>query len=177
MKINTLKTLATSIVAGMLVFTSCTKEGPVGPQGPAGADGLNGLNGSSNVAAYTGTTQNSSWVVNTNNIELDATFPVSAITSNVVANGTIQVFLGDGTGNTWSAMPFSYTSVEYNYSYSVGQVVIQVTQGNGVLPSNPGAQQYKIVVIPPAARKANPHVNLHDYNEITKTFNVQEYKK
>ena len=178
MKKITLKTLATGIVASMLLFTSCGKDGATGPAGatgPQGPAGTNGTNGVANIASYTGSTQNSSWVVNPNNYELDATFPVSAITQDVVTNGTIQVFLGDGTGNQWSAMPFSLTDIEFNYTYSVGQVVIQETQGNLTLPANPGVRQFKFVVIPSGARKAHPEVNFHNYNEIKKAFNVIEY--
>jgi hypothetical protein len=170
MKTITMKTLATGIIASVLLLASCA-----GPAGATGPQGVAGTNGSTNVASYMGSTQNSSWVVNTNNYELDATFPVSAITQDVVTNGTIQVFLGNSAGSQWSAMPFSLTGVEFNYTYSVGQVVIQETQGNSTLPTNPGVQYFKFVVIPSAARKAHPEVNLHNYNEIKKAFNVIEH--
>ena len=105
MKSITIKTLATGIVASVLLFTSCA-----GPAGATGPQGVAGTNGSTNVASYPFSTQNSSWVVNTNNYEQDATFSIPAITADVVTNGTIQVFLGNSAGTSWSAMPFSITS-------------------------------------------------------------------
>ena len=172
MKTPTLKTLAMGITAVMILTTSCTKEGPVGPQGPAG---INGTNGSSNVSSFTANTTTSSWGVNaSHSYELDASFSVPAITADVVNNGTIQVFIGDGTGNQWSAMPFSLTGVEFNYTYSLQTIIFQVTQSNMNPPNNPGTQQFKIVVIPSAMRKAHPNVNYHNYEEVKKVFNLKD---
>jgi hypothetical protein len=72
-------------------------------------------------------------------------------------------------------MPFSITSQEYNYTYSAGQVVVQVTQGSAVLPNNPGIQYFKVVVIPSALRKANPDVNIHSYSEIKRVWGIKEH--
>jgi len=133
----------------MLSFNSC-KKGDTGPQGAAG------INGSSNVRSYTQTAVNSSWTYNSSENSYDVTFAVPAITDAVVNGGTIQVFLGIGTTTTqWAAMPFAYGNSQYNYDYQLGKVNIYVTLANGNTPDNPGGLQFKIVVIPPAAKSSN----------------------
>ncbi|MHB8261150.1 MAG: hypothetical protein ACYDCN_09870 [Bacteroidia bacterium] len=181
MKTITMKTLAAGMaVATMILVTSCGgPQGAQGPQGLTGApgtNGTNGLNGNANVITNTSSTSASTWVAVNGNTEWDASFTVTAITSTVVTSGTVQLFLGDGTGNTWYALPSSYKGLEYNYSYSLNTVAIQVTNDNGSLPTLPGngtgVVQFKFVVIPPGARLANPNVNFKNYAEIKKAFKL-----
>ena len=132
------------------VLSSC-KKGDTGPQGEPGK------NGSSNIQSYSQTAVNNSWTYNSSENSYDVTFSVPAITNAVVNGGTIQVFLGIGTTTTqWAAMPFAYGNSQYNYDYQLGKVNIYVTLGNGNTPDNPGGLQFKVVVIPPAAKSANP---------------------
>src|ERR1700739_3499011 len=135
MKKIIMKTFAACVMLTML-FTGCSKDGATGPAGPTGPAGTNGTNGVSNITAYTATTTNTSWTLN--GTEYDATINVAGINSAVVSNGTIMVFLGNTAQTNWSALPFSYQGVEFNYTYSTGQVMVQVTLSNAGTPNNPG---------------------------------------
>lgn len=143
------KALSIALIA-LISFTSCTKEGE---PGPAGKDGKNG---SSNISTYIVSTTASNWAFDGSDNSYNATVNISSITSNVVSNGSIQVFIGDGTGSAWQALPISYGIVQYNYIYEVGKVHIIATLSDGSVPANPGVQQYKFVVIPPGAKKQKP---------------------
>ncbi len=169
-------TSLTTVFAGLaltlgLTFSSCKKgdTGPAGPQGPAGTNGTNGV---ANIQTGTVTTNNASWSFDNTDNSYNATLTFGAITQSVVEKGTVQVFIGDGTGQEWAALPFSYSIVQYNYSFKSGQVIISVTLSNGNAPNNPGGQQFKVVVIPPAMVK--PNVNVKNYNELKAAYNLAD---
>ena len=147
----------TVVFAGVAItlgssLTSCKK----GDTGPAGANGKNGV---ANIQTATVTTNNASWVLDNSDNSYNATLTYAAITQAVVEKGTIQVFISDGNGAEWLALPFSYGTVQYNYSYKVGEILLTVTLSNGNAPNSPGGQQFKVVVIPPAAKSSNPENN------------------
>ena len=126
----------------VISFSSC-KKGDTGPQGPAGSNGV------ANIQTTTVTTNSNAWVLDNTDNSYNYTITVSGITQSVVDKGTVQVFVGDGTGKQWGALPLSYGTVQFNYSFLVGQVEIEITLSSGAVPNNPGGQQFKIVVIPP----------------------------
>lgn len=161
---NTFKTLAAGIVALTLLFTGCKKD--AGPTGPAGK------NGTANIQSYTVTTNNLSWTFNSTDNSYNSTIAISAIDASVLNTGTIQVFIGDGTSTEWAALPFSYSTIQYNYSYKVGQVILSVTLSTGVAPNNPGGQQFKVVVIPPAMKKAG--INHSSYSELKAVYTLKD---
>jgi hypothetical protein len=134
------------LVSICVTIISCKK----GDVGPAGANGV------ANIQAGTITTNNSAWSFDNTDNSYNAILNYSAITQSVVENGTVQVFIGDGLGTEWAALPFSYSDLQYNYSYKLGQVLVSLTLSTGSVPSNPGGQQFKVVVIPPAAKSINP---------------------
>lgn len=146
----------TSVFAGIAITLSLTlsscKKGDTGPAGPAGSAGTNGV---ANIQTGTVTTNNATWSFDATDNSYNGTLTYAAITQAVIDKGTVQVFLGDGTGKEWGALPLSYGIVQYNYSYKVGEVLITVTLSNGSLPNNPGGQQFKVVVIPPASKSPN----------------------
>jgi hypothetical protein len=167
-----IKTL-TILIAGLALtlstlFSSCKK----GDTGPAGPTGTNGTNGVANIQTSTVTTNNLSWVFDNTNNSFNATIIYAAITQAVVDKGTIQVFIGDGTSTQWEALPFAYSTFQYNYNYKLGQILISVTLSNGNPPANPGGQQYKVVVIPPAMVK--PNVNVKNYYDLKMAYHLQD---
>ena len=150
-----------------ITFTSC-KKGDTGPAGPAGANGV------ANIQTSNFTTTNSSWSFDPSDNSYNATIGWLAITQSIIDKGTIQVFLGDGSGSQWAALPASIGFDQINYSYKLGQVIISSTLSNGTAPTNPGGQQFKIVIIPPSARIANPNVDYKNYQEVKRTFNLKD---
>ncbi len=149
-----------------IVFNGCKgKDGAPGAQGPAGI---------ANISTTTATTTNASWTFLSAYNEWDATLNYSAITSDIVATGTVQVYLGDGSSTVWAALPNSYHNFEWGYQYSLGQVTIFVTKGDGTDPGNPGGMQFKFVAIPSRSMMLHPNVNMKNYNEVKQTFNLHD---
>ena len=167
------KTITTIGMAMLMSITAIVFNGCKGKDGAPGATGPAGAQGNANVLVSTGTTTNASWSFNSTYNEWDAIFNDSDISSAVVSTGTMQVFIGDGTGTNWSAMPLSYQGTEFNYTYGVGQVQLQVTLSSGTAPTNPGGLQFKFVVIPSRSLIANPNVNIKDYTSLQKVFNIK----
>jgi hypothetical protein len=155
----------------MSIFT-IVLNGCVGKDGAPGATGPQGVAGVSNISSGTVTTSIGDWIFNSTYNEWDVTIPVSDVTSDVVANGTVQAYIGDGTGNVWTALPFNYGIKQTNFEYSYGQIVIFVTNSDGSTPINPGTEQFKYVVIPSRAMIHHQNVNIKNYAEVKQSFNL-----
>ncbi|MCC6371207.1 MAG: hypothetical protein IT236_09405 [Bacteroidia bacterium] len=168
MKKSIQTTLILSLATICLTLNSC-KKGDTGPAGPQGTAGTNGV---ANIQTGTVTTNNSTWTLDNTDNSYNATLTYAAITQSVIDKGTVQVFISDGNGSEWAALPFSYGIVQYNYSYKLGQVIISVTLSNGNAPNNPGGQQFKVVVIPPAAKAPKPESGNVDFKQITRAQNL-----
>lgn len=155
-------TFISALLFTCLFALSC-KKGETGPAGADGKDGTNGTNGKdgkngvSNISTSNINTNNNSWIFDSSDNSYYANLYSSAITQTVVDAGTVQVFLGNGSGTAWSALPFSIGIVQYNFSYALGKVQILVTLSNGNVPSNPGGVQFKLVIIPPANKSSSPN--------------------
>jgi hypothetical protein len=159
--------ITTVLLASILFFTACKKS--AGPKGDTGAAGAQGPAGNNNITVQTFTTATSDWTTYSwpyNYVEAVLTVP--AITSTVVSSGDVHVYMLDATGTMWMGMPYSYISNQYNYKYKAGQVILDLTLSNNTAPMNPGTQQFKVVVIPPALIKKYPNVNWNDYNSLQK---------
>ncbi len=182
MKIITLKTLATGIVAGMLLLTSCGKDGATGPQGPAGTNGTNGV---ANISVQDFTI--STWSLSTTATTYFYTQqPVTNLNADVNSNGAVEVFFSISGGNNWTALPMTqYVSgtggADYYFNYTtsaLGFIEVDWTSSSSLTAGyDPNSifgttVQLKVVVIPPSMRKANPDVNFHNYNEIKKHFKI-----
>jgi hypothetical protein len=129
------------LMTALVLFVSCGKDGAPGATGPAG---------SSNVSSYVYDV--SSWVLNTGNNEFYVDLSVPEITSSVVSGGTVQVFQGNASSNSsiWYALPNSFQGQEVGYSISNGNVRIEISLDNGLVPPTPTTTiEYKIVIIPP----------------------------
>lgn len=164
------KTTSLSALLAILIgltITAC-KKGDTGPAGPAGANGTNGV---ANIQTSSVTTSNNSWTFDNTDNSYNATLTYAAITQAVIDRGTVQVFLGNGNGTEWAALPFAYGIVQYNYSYKVGQVFLTITLSTGLAPNNPGGQQFKVVVIPPASKSPNASAADNEKKEAIFTIN------
>lgn len=161
-----------------LLINSCQKStaGPKGDTGATGAQGpagTPGTAGNANLQVQTFTTTSSSWTSYNWPYEyIETVLTVPAITSTVVLNGDVRVYVLESASSSWIAMPYSFLAYQYTYKYKAGQVIINYTMYNGNTPVNPGAQQFKVVVIPPALIKKYPNVNWNDLNEVNKFFNA-----
>jgi hypothetical protein len=162
----------TSVIAGLaltlgLTLTSCQK-GDTGPAGEKGAAGTNGTNGVANIQTTTITLNGSAWTFDSAENSYDATLTVPGITQSIMDKGTIQVFMGDATELV--PLPIAFGLLQIHYSFSPGQVFLSLRLSDGSVPSSPGTEQFKVVIIPPAMMK--PNVNYKNYDEIKAAYNL-----
>ncbi|NSW45640.1 MAG: hypothetical protein HPY79_07490 [Bacteroidales bacterium] len=159
------------LLAGLVFFTSCKKEGPMGPQGPAGKDG------NANVTSITYTI--SSW--DTDNTIWYKDIIDSRITNSILENGDVRVFLeSPAQSNVWLNMPFISPHNNYftTYNYNVGLNVIRVViyDSDGLLPAQPSSMRIKVVVIDGVslakAKKAN--IILNNYESLKNFFDIKD---
>ncbi len=166
-----LKITAILLFSSLLNF-SCKKaetgpKGDTGAAGATGAQGPQGTPGTSNMQIQTFTTTTASWISYSWPYEyIETVLNVPAITSTVVANGDVRVYVLDAAGTSWMGMPYSFFSYQYNYKYKVSQVVIDYTIYNNGAPVNPGVQQFKVVIFPPAFIKNNSDIDFNDYSKV-----------
>ena len=155
------------VIAVMLTSNGCKKpkDGATGPQGPAGT------NGNANVIGSTLYTDSGSWrPISTWGFSTE--FTLGAITQAVVDKGVVMVYEELGTG--WMALPYTYGIVSRSFSFDVGTIKIRIINTDLSNATNPGAIGYRFVVITSSNRIAHPNVNYKNYEEVKKTFNLQD---
>ena len=149
------------------MFQSCKKEGP---QGPAGADG------NANVKTYNISVSSANWTCSSI-CYTDIT--VAGITQDIVNSGSVHVFM-ESTSQTgawlnmpWTEMNSGYIS-NYNFVYALGVMRISKSDSDLTTPINPGARNFKIVVIASSGKLAHPEVDYTNYEEIKEAFDIAE---
>ena len=98
------------------------------------------------------------------------------ITQAVLDYGSVQVYMNSGS-NGWIALPYtipmsSSYSTTYAFAHYLGSVRVIKSDTDYTQTVNPGATTFKIVCISASGRKANPNVNLNNYEEVKKAFNL-----
>jgi hypothetical protein len=167
MKTITRRTLAAGIVAGMLLFAGCTKEGPIGPQGQPG------LNGVANIQTSFVTVKSTDWSYDQTSNLWYSDFGGFGTISN---NAAVLVYYVDNT-NTNVSLPVTFSDIQYYYSngFSNGSSFIEVdvsSASGATTVANPGTTNYKIVVIPPAFILKN--VNTGNYAEVKAAYGLKD---
>lgn len=169
--------LILAVIIGAAFFTGgCTKKGDPGPKGDQGA---NGQNGNSNVSAYTFSINTWAWSAPYYYRNL----VIPSITSSNTDSAAIIAYFS--TGSLWRALPYTQYDSPYNYYMGLNTTVgsVQVTwfyDFSGSSGSDPCAYYgvtnilVKVVVIPPAHRKANPDLDIRDYKAVKKRFNLTD---
>lgn len=155
------KVLLLMLAAGTLVFTGCTKTGPVGPQGPQGPQGPTG---NANVRAQDAFTV-SSWSFSSGDNAYYAQFNLSDITADIYNYGSVQVFIKYDDGS-WRPLPDVLNGTMFNYAIFTGGFDILYTNVNGTTPSFPGTQTFRSVVISSALKQAHPNTDWKNYKEV-----------
>ena len=93
-------------------------------------------------------------------------------------SGAVLLYLQDGTN--WAALPhvdYGWTyEFEYDPTAKIMNVQIADAKASTLIP-NPGDKTFRMVTIPPGARKAHPNVNWKNYEEVKKAFNLSENNK
>jgi hypothetical protein len=167
---KTAKTLGMfALVCGFL-FTNCAKDGATGPAGPAGA---NGTNGNANVVSSSITSSN--WSYTSPSWKISFTY--ASITQAIIDKGAVIVYIK--VGSAYNQLPLTfYPTSSYSRSYEVstylGGLDIFCTDSDLTQPSNPGSQNFKIVVIASSELVKHPNVNLDNYEDVKRTFGIQD---
>jgi len=165
MKTIIMKTFAAGIVATALLFTSCTKDGATGatgPQGPAGNANVQTFNFTANP-----------WTLSSSTTYWYYDYPLT-----VPTNAAVMVYYTSSTLNSGSAanlsLPITLSGNQIYFKYNSTTLEMGVNSVAGTVGvSNPGPLNFQVVVIPPAARLANPNVNLHNFDEVKAAYHLK----
>lgn len=152
-KINSIEKVTIMLVLSLSIgFISCKKTtvGPAGPQGEPGQQGATGQQGNANVKSVLFTSTYTWHADSTNKLYFYEQHHADISTS-VIQNGAVMLYLGDESGTEWRAMPFSYKGLDYAYEIELGTVEIIVSASNKTMPAYPGVQKFKMIIIPPAS--------------------------
>lgn len=171
-----MKSVSMCLLVGVtaLLLNACKgKDGAPGAQGPAGT------NGNANVTSQTLTATNFNWDA-TYQYRYDSWSSISILTSAVASTGSVMVYQSDGTGN-YIALPISQSIgggiSEHDYFvYSAGTLSIVIENSNG---SDPMGNillpiTYKLVCIPSRAMKQHPEVDINNYMQVEKAFDLKK---
>lgn len=183
---RTLITLISFLAMGS-ILSGCGKDGDIGPQGPVGPQGATGAPGATGPTGATGSANviYSPWITLPKGELIDNLWyfdiPVTQLTPDIVNNGVVLTYIG--APNTSFALPFTEANskgegVSYFTSVHANEKKITLhVRAVGTIPSNWASRvmavQFRYVIIPGAVKTAiNPNVNLKDYNEVIKYFNI-----
>lgn len=149
-------------LAAIIFIVGCAKDGATGPAGPTGS---NGTNGAANVTTTNYTASPGNW--NTSGSWWKIDVPVSSLTD--ATKDVVLVYVK--SGSVYWAMPavnLYNTGDNYQFSYVSGSVTLWYYYTSAPTVS----WDFKIVVIPPSQRIANP--NWNNYKEVQATFNLKD---
>jgi hypothetical protein len=143
-----------------MFLLSCEKQGPQGPQGNANVQSL--------------TYQVTEW--NFNNPAYYADISVPFVTADIISSGAVLVYAEVGT-NIFSQVPLTfYLSDQYSttieVSHSIGKVRLFWVDSDLTQPLQPGAMNFKIVVIASALLQKHPDTDLSNYQEVKEQFQI-----
>jgi hypothetical protein len=101
---------------------------------------------------------------------------VPIITESISTNGAVFCYIEDATtqGIYW-AMPYSEVqggwTRHWAFANDSDEILIQTQDDDGATP-NPGARNFKIVVIESSGLILNPNVDFTNYKEVEKAFDL-----
>lgn len=161
--------MAVLITVSIIATQSCKKA----------QDGAAGADGNANVTSQTLTVSTWTWDATNLNRYANWTGSVSILTAPAVSTGAVMLYQIVGTQYVQLPITSRTTnSISENdlFTYSVGSLNITIQNSdssdpiaNIITPSN-----YKLVVIPQKSLDQHPNVNLKNYNEVKRTFNLKD---
>ena len=159
--------LCISILCSTL--NGCKKEGPPGPAGSA------------NVTTANFEVYNWSW---SGSYYYYADLNVPELNSDNLQSAAVMVYFSTNGGNAWIAVPYTQYESPYNYymGFATFTNTVQVTWFyDSSLSAGDDPNQhygvnvkYKVVVIPPSQRLANPDLDLTNYEQVKARFSLED---
>lgn len=161
-----------ALLASATIFNGCAKDGATGP---AGKDG------NANVTSSNTVTLNnwSSDFDDGTDYTYSSTISWASITQAIKDKGIVMVYADDKAGS-WVALPYTDAGTGYsstlNFYVKVGSVKIEYTGYDSPSPgtSSLNGTIVRIVAIASSSREAHPNVDLKNYNEVKKVFNLKD---
>lgn len=172
-----------AVVAALVIFAACQKDGEMGPEGPQGPQGPQGQQGPQGPKGDTGVANviYSDWLDvafqevtaegEEDPVGYAASFDAPKLSHDILTKGEIKVYMNWGTATEPSISPIPYFDPLFGYlltaDYEEGIVYLSANfdassrtlEGNRVL-------QFRYVLIPGAVLAAKPPgVNLDNYTE------------
>lgn len=186
MKKLTLQSVAAMLIAVLISFSSCSKEGPEGPQGPAGPAGPTGATGPAGAPGPAGTANviYSPWIDVTFE-EGGAEINAPQLTADILNNGDIKTYWNLGTPDEPFIVPIP-TVVPISFLVETpapNQPDIYIdpyyTVGSILLSCNYEFEgQIRYILIPggtqASGRKTDGGVDWNDYNSVKKYLNLKD---
>jgi hypothetical protein len=161
---NKLQLVISITIVSAMTFSGCAKDGATGPAGKNGNANVTSTNLVNPVWTWDGTSYYSY-----------CTWSPSNLTSVVNSSGSVMVYGSDGSGG-WYALPITLNTSTYQqhqyFDSNTNSVTIYIENSNLSNPNPSSTMQFKVVCIPPAAIKANPSVNIRDYNQVRNAFHL-----
>jgi PBP1b-binding outer membrane lipoprotein LpoB len=141
------------VIVTALAFSSCKKD-----------DDTN-LPYQAKIQSNTFSSQSFSQISST---DFEVTINDAAITQTAFNSGAVLVYIQPTSNTTsWTTVPLVSGTLQLNVVINVGSITL-------VANTAPSTLNVKIVVVPPGARKANPNVNLHNYEEVKAVFHLKD---
>lgn len=159
----------------LFVFSGCKKEGP---EGPAGKDGNANVISSNTLTLYNW----SSAFDNGTEFTYTSIINWGSITQSIKDEGVVMLYIHDNSTTNWTALPYSESGSGYadafNFEVAVGQVRLAFDGYDSF--GSPGASALngiftiRMIAIPSSERKANPNINLRDYEAVKKAYHLED---
>jgi hypothetical protein len=132
-KMKTTKFTLFALTIAVAALSSCKKRNEA-PAAPAPAE---------TVKSFTFNTNNSAWTLDNNKV-YNAILTLETIDEAILSGGAVNVYMGDGTGSAWTAMPVTQQNIQSRYGISIHTVKITMSSliDSSAPIANPGVQQF-----------------------------------
>lgn len=177
----------TVLLATTLLFSACSKEGPVGPAGaagpagPAGPEGPKGDSGTANViysdwlsVTYTPDTVHNGDAIDT--VGYSAEINAPDLTNDILSKGEIKMFVNFGTADEPTVLPLpldqALLGITITPLFTTGKITLLSDVNVSTQTSTQGTiLQYRFILIPGGTAAAGEtgrmkKIDWNDYNQV-----------
>lgn len=180
MQQNTLPRMAMLLVAVSLLFAYC-KKGDQGPEGPAGPEGPQGPPGTANViySGWQDVTFAPDKNQNGDTIGYEIEIPAPKLTSSIINNGEMKVYINAGSAASPVVYPLPYVDVYFggniDVAFLVGKIALYANfDASTYTENNVKYQQYRYILIPGGTQARIAQPDWTDYNKVKAFYNLPD---
>ncbi|MEO6894362.1 MAG: hypothetical protein ABI136_04950 [Ginsengibacter sp.] len=156
-----MKRLLILLAPAFLVFSSCKKE-------------VTKVEKVDQAFSAVYTIQPGDWTTDNNGLSYTAQLSIPEVDDVLYQNGAVLVYLSFSGTNYYEAIPEVFDGIAYGAIHSNGYVGVDISAVSGTLISAPEQSiSAKVVLIDASALALHKDVNLKDFGEVQKTFNVK----